>query len=259
MNTRKCFSIRTMSDAPELVLYVVRSDEARSTKSALVALQEALPHLNEGGVTVFIVPITPSSMSSPDVRDELADFGVERLPALVDPRKPAGTPPMAEGSRNVCNTWGFIVESLRARKGGEAAAARKQRATATKTPSEYHDWVAKNIGTSNEDNEEEAGDAMAQSAMRSRMQNFMERRKQLGMSAPGAAAEAANFDGGDSEVPRASRRPAKKKGAQKKPRGDMVASGSGGDVMRSVKKSAAKMDAADAMMAAALFGNRETT
>jgi hypothetical protein len=240
-------------DTPELVLYVVRSDEARSTLTALAALNDALPRLNEGGIRVSIVPIRPSGMKSRDVCDELAEFGVERMPALVNPRGD-GERPLAEGSKNVCDTLAHVVASLRQDRDERATAGRKKRAGATTGPNEYHGWVTDNIGTPGraDDDDEETGDAMGASAMRTRMQEFMERRKQLGMSTG-----ASHGKGQGEEVPKATGRAKKKTGgARKKPRGEAVASG---DIMRSVKKSAAKMDAADAMMAAALFSNRETT
>lgn len=257
-----------MPEGRELILYVVRSDGNPATLQVLERLHREVADVNAGDIFFTIIPLLPREMKDAAVQEELSDFGVERLPALVDA---TGEECLAEGGRKVSELIGRIAQNIRnEKKQREQSGGALKRRAATGNANVYHDWVAQNIGEPGRGDEDErdSSESLSADTMRASMSAFMNRRKELGMDKPQQGhQDQGHQDRGPSGGKSRAQSGGGRKGAVRRgaevdapaPRKKKSKEDSGDRIMDSVGRASGKMDSADAMMTAALFGNMETS
>lgn len=187
----------------DLVLYVLRDDRSEASEAALRAVESSLDALNRHGVQVTILGLTPAAVKrNADVRDELELFGVETLPALVEPGDGGGDggAVIAEKASEIKAALEDIVLEL------ERAAAPKRDPPAGLAG--HHEYISARIGTAGDNEDEDLNDeTIDNKKIQAKMREYNMMRKHVGLPPAGGAkqkARKAPRGGTDSEEARPS-------------------------------------------------------
>lgn len=166
----------------ELVLYVYRDDKCESSLAVLTAAERVVEGLNRNGVRLTVVPLTKRGMREQAVKEELEQFGVETLPALVRPHEGGGEL-LAERSGEVQAALRREVEELEGKVAAVVNDKQRKARAQLGDPQLYREHVMANIGRDEQD-EELDGAGNFRQIQAAKMRDYVARRKALGMGVP---------------------------------------------------------------------------